>query len=108
MREEATEARLAVPGQNWGDRRVPPRHVPVWVRLAGTWRRGRITAWIRPGTRLGWDCQIEPDDDSPDDDSPEGGLPRGGRYVYDSDSIRPRYRGEAAPSRRGPAPRRSA
>ena len=101
--DEQAEARLAVPGQDWGDRRVPPRHTPVWVRLAGTWQRGRITAWIRPGTRPGWECQIEPESDSP-----PGGLPPGGRYVYDPAAIRPRYRGEAAPSRRGPAPRRSA
>ena len=81
---EQAEARLAVPGQDWGDRRVPPRHTPVWVRLAGTWQRGRITAWIRPGTRPGWECQIELESESP-----PGGLPRGGRYVYDPAAIRP-------------------
>ena len=90
------EARLAVPGQDWGDRRVPPRHALVWVRLAGTWCRGQITAWIRPGTRPRWECQI-----MPDADSPPGDLLRGGRYVYDLAAIRPRYRGEATPAGQG-------
>jgi hypothetical protein len=85
LHEEAAEARLAVPGQDWGDRWVPPRHALVWVRLASSWCQGRITAWIRPGTRPGWDCQIEPDGDSQ-----QSGLPRGGRYVYDPAAIRPR------------------
>jgi hypothetical protein len=81
--DRATEARLAVPGQNWRDRRVSPRHALVWVRQAGTWCRGQITAWIRPGTRPGWDCQIVPDGDSL-----PGGPLRGGRYLYDPAAIR--------------------
>lgn len=95
MRDRETEARLAVPGQDWGDRQVPPRHAAVWVRVAGTWCRGEITDWIRPGTRPGWDCQIVPDADSS-----LGSLLRGGRYV----SIRPAS-GPAIGVRPPPRPR---
>jgi hypothetical protein len=38
------EARLAVPGQDWGDRWALPRHAAVWVRLAWNWCWGQITA----------------------------------------------------------------
>jgi hypothetical protein len=74
---------------------VLPRHALVWVWQAGTWCRGHITAWIRPGTWLGWECQI-----MPDGDSAPGDL-RGGRYVYDPATIRP------ASAVRPPRPTRS-
>jgi hypothetical protein len=89
------DARLAVPGPGWRERRVPPRHAPVWVRLGGTWRRGRVTAWIRSGDRPGWECRIEADEPGPGE-----GLPWGGRYVYDPAAIRPRY-GSAPPDSAG-------
>lgn len=34
------DARPAVPGPDWKAQRIPPRHAPVWVRIAGAWRKG--------------------------------------------------------------------
>jgi hypothetical protein len=57
-------ARPAQPGPSWRERRAPPRHAPVWVRIDGTWCRGRVTAWVSfPGSRIGWQCQIEAEPD---------------------------------------------
>lgn len=95
----AGDARLAVPGPGWRDRRVPPRHAPVWVRLGGTWRRGRVTAWIRPGARPGWECLIEAEDE------PGEGLPWSGRYVFDPAAVRPRYASTPPAVVTGPVPR---
>ena len=79
----------ARPPVRWREQRIPPRHAPVWVRIAGTWRKGRIAAWVTtPGCRA-WDCVITADE-------PPGGLPWQGRYVYDPLTIRPRH-GEVLP-----------
>ena len=83
------DAQPAQPPVSWREQRIPPRHAPVWVRIAGTWRRGLIAAWVTtPGSGT-WDCILTADE-------PPGGLPWQGRYVYDPLTIRPRH-GEVPP-----------
>jgi hypothetical protein len=78
------DARPAAPGPDWQTRRTPPRHAPVWVRIAGVWRKGNITAWIRyDGGSQGWEVAI-------DAEGPQE-MPWQGRYVYDELAIRPRH-----------------
>ena len=62
---------------------MPPRHAEVWVRIAGTWRRGLILTWIE--TEAGaWEVVIAADE-------PGGQPPWQGRYIYDPAAIRPRH-----------------
>ena len=83
------DAQQAGPGVTWREHRLPPRHSPVWVRIRGTWRKGRIAEWVTiPGSGT-WDCVITADE-------PPGGSPWQGRYVYDPLAIRPRD-GEVPP-----------
>jgi hypothetical protein len=77
------DARRAGPGIAWKERRTAPRHAAVWVRIGGTWRRGRIIEWVRQLDRDGWDCVIMADE-------PVSGPPWQGRYAFDPQSIRPR------------------
>ena len=73
----------------WREQRVPPRHAPVWVRIAGTWRRGLIAEWVTtPGSGTG-DYNVMADE-------PPGSPPWAGRYVYDPAAIRPGH-GEVPP-----------
>jgi hypothetical protein len=44
------DAEPARPPVGWQERRIPPRHAEVWVRIAGTWRPGLIATWIVTGT----------------------------------------------------------
>ena len=79
----------AGPGGSWQERRIPPRHAPVWVRIGGSWRKGTVAAWVRsPGSGT-WECVITADE-------PPGSPPWAGRYVYDPAAIRPRH-GEVPP-----------
>jgi hypothetical protein len=78
------DAQPAGPGVSWRERQVPPRHAAVWVRIAGTWRRGLITAWVTDPGKPGWECAISADE-------PSCGPPWQGRYVYDPAAIRPRH-----------------
>jgi hypothetical protein len=59
----------------------------VWVRIGGTWRRGRIIEWVRQIDRDGWDCVIMADE-------PVSGPPWQGRYGFDLRSIRARDTGQ--------------
>ncbi len=76
------DAQPAGPPVSSQERRVPPRHAPVWVRIAGTWHRGLIQYWIMPASGS-WEVMITADE-------PPGGLPWQGRYIYDPATIRPR------------------
>ena len=77
-----TDALPATPGPSWRERRVSPRHAPVWVRVHGAWRKGTITEWVTDrGGSPGRECAIAAD--GPQD------LPWQGRYVYDPLAIRP-------------------
>ena len=81
------DARPGEAGPSWRERRVPPRHAPVWVHARGAWRKGRITNWIAPSQPgAGWECVIvaEP---------APGDPPWQGRYIYDPQTIRPRHGG---------------
>jgi hypothetical protein len=78
------DARHASPGDGWKERRYAPRHAPVWVRIGGEWRKGRIVAWVRQIDRAGWDVVIVAGEPSP-------GPPWQGRYLFDPASIRPRH-----------------
>ena len=68
---------------NRGRRTVPPRHTNVWVRIDGTWCKGRITAWIAHG-KDSWECQIQAERSA--EHSPWSGW-----YVYDRQAIRQRH-----------------
>jgi hypothetical protein len=84
------DAQPAPPPVSWREQRIPPRHAPVWVRIAGTWRRGLIAAWVTtPGSGT-WDCIVTADE-------PPGSPPWAGRYAYDPLTIRPR-RGDVPPA----------
>lgn len=84
MRFQPGDAKVGKPGTGWNERTVQPRHAPVWIRTFGTWRRARITFWISTPGIPGWECLIETDQASGDTIWP-------GRYVYDHQTIRPRY-----------------
>lgn len=78
------DARVAPPGPDWATRRIPPGHAPVWVRIAGEWRKGRIVEWVRYiGREHEWEAVIAAV--GPQD------LPWQGRYRFDGESIRPRH-----------------
>ena len=84
------DARPAAPGPDWQTRRIQPGHAPVWVRIAGAWRKGRITEWVQyTGGSLGWEVVIEAEG--------KQDLPWQGRYIYDAPAIRPRH--DDTPSR---------
>jgi hypothetical protein len=40
------DARPGRSGVAWHERRVPPRHADILIRVLGCWRKIRITAWI--------------------------------------------------------------
>jgi WD40 repeat protein len=86
----SADAVLVLSGPARDDRAVPPRHTAVWTRVNGTWRKGRITAWIPSHGKSGFDCQIEAE-------QPAGHPQWSGRYVYDPRAIRPRH-GDRPPS----------
>jgi hypothetical protein len=65
---------------------LPPT-TPLWARVSGRWRRGRIIEWIRQIDRDRWDCVIMADE-------PVTGPPWQGRYAFDPKSIRPRDTGQ--------------
>jgi hypothetical protein len=78
------DAWVARPGPDWQTRRVPPGHAPVWVRIAGEWRKGRITEWVTyVGSEREWEAVITAE--NPLD------PPWSGRYIYDPECIRPRH-----------------
>ena len=66
--------------------RLLPRHSPIWIHVAGAWRRGHVLRWIRvDGRWLAW----------ADHDNPDGyAWPTHGMYVYNPATIRPRHGGE--------------
>jgi hypothetical protein len=78
------DACRAGPGTGWREQRKGPRHAAVWVRAGGAWHRGRIIEWVRDLDRPSWDVVLVPDE-------PRRNEPLAGRYVYDSQAIRPRY-----------------
>jgi hypothetical protein len=55
------DARQAGPGIGWKEHRIAPPATPLWVRIGGEWRRGRIIEWVRQLDRDGWDCVIMAD-----------------------------------------------
>lgn len=64
---------------------IPPRHPPVWIRLAGAWHAGEVESWYRADMGHGvWCVMIRTD---------------GARsaYRYDPASIRPRREAESGP-----------
>ncbi len=75
------DAQLAGPPVSWRERRLPPRHAPVWVRIAGSWHRGLIQYWIMPAGGS-WEVVITADE-------PPGSPPWQGRYIFDAAAIRP-------------------
>jgi hypothetical protein len=81
----APDAQRSGPGIGWRERRTGPQHAAVWVRVDGTWRKGKIIEWI---TGLGgsgsWDVVIK-------EDEPGDGTPWQGRYRYDPRAIRQRH-----------------
>jgi hypothetical protein len=86
------DARRASPGTGWKEKRSGPRHAAVWVRAGGRWRKGRIIEWVCELDRPGWEVVIASDE-------PGGERALAGRYVYDSQAIRPRYNGGPPPER---------
>jgi hypothetical protein len=98
MSGDVPNAVYARPGPSWRERKYPPKHPPVWVRIEGAWREGVILYWVTiDPAGYGWECQIETD-------VPGTGR-RSARYMYDEQTIRPRLSSdppsaEAAP----PAP----
>jgi hypothetical protein len=84
MSSDVPNASYARPGPSWRERRYPPKHAPVWVRIEGAWHEGLILYWVTiDPVHTGWECQIETD-------VPGTGR-RTTRYVYDEQAIRPRY-----------------
>jgi hypothetical protein len=84
MSSDTPNAVYARPGPSWRERRYPPRHAPVWVRLEGAWREGIIQYWVTiDPVEYGWECQVEVEARR------SGG--RSARYVFDEQAIRPRY-----------------
>jgi WD40 repeat protein len=79
-----TDAVLARSGPASGDRTVPPHHTAVWIRINGTWCKGRITAWIPSHGKSRFECQIQAE-------QPAEHPLWSGRYVYDPRAIRPRH-----------------
>ena len=68
----------------WGYRARRPEHAAVWIRIDGTWRKGRITAWFTANGTAGKLCQIQAERSAE--------RPRwSGRYVYDPRTIQPRH-----------------
>jgi hypothetical protein len=69
---------------SWKEKRTAPRHAAVWVRVQGTWRKGRVIEWVHElDDSSWWDCVIVADEPSP--------TPWQGRFRFDPRSIRPRY-----------------
>lgn len=89
MDNDTPNASFGGPGPTWRERRFPPRHAPVWVRIEDTWRVGLLREWITaddPPAKH-WDCMLQVD--------LPGGKPPTWRYAYDPRTIRPRYGDEA-------------
>jgi hypothetical protein len=83
MPGDVPNAVYARPGPSWRERRYPPKHPPVWVRVEGAWHEGIILYWVTiDPAGYGWECQIETD-------IPGTGR-RTARYTYDEQTIRPR------------------
>jgi hypothetical protein len=77
------DARLVDPRPP-GMRRVEARHVLVWIRHQGAWRRGSIHCWfVHRGAWMAW-MQHRPVD--PEDPQAVWGL-----YAYDGVTIRRRH-----------------
>jgi hypothetical protein len=76
------DARRAGPGTGWKEQRKGPKHAAVWVRVGGTWHRGRIIELVRDLDRPSWDVVLVPDE-------PRRNEPLAGRYVYNRQAIRP-------------------
>ena len=70
------DARRASPGIAWKERRTAPRHAAVWVRVGGSWQRGRILEWVRQLDRDDRDCVIMADE-------PVSGPPWQGCSAFD-------------------------
>lgn len=67
-----------------GARRIEARHVLVWIRHEGAWRKGAIHCWWTDGSQwFAWMQHAPPD---PDDPQAVWGL-----YVYDGVTIRRRH-----------------
>jgi len=83
MSSDVPNAVYARPGPRWRERRYPPKHPPVWIRVEGAWHEAVILYWVTiDPVHTGWECQIETD-------IPGTGR-RTTRYIYDEQTIRPR------------------
>jgi hypothetical protein len=70
--------------------RINPRHVYIWVRVGGRWRRGYIQAWVHDRSADRWLVWGSYDDDKV--------RKVWEWFVYDEETIRPRHGDEAPPT----------